>query len=219
MTMTMTMTTFGFLHTADVHVAVFDHLLLDISPADRAVHTVDASLLTDAIERHGVDDDLRTRIGTHLLDLRHHGAVRVVCTCSTIGASSEEVGRTLGLDVTRVDRAMARTAVRRGDRIAIVAALGSTMGPTRALLAETAQAERRRVQLVDAPCLDAWSHFASGNHDGYFAALAAHLASIDASVDVIVLAQASMAPVQDLVALNSIVLSSPRLAVEDLVNR
>jgi hypothetical protein len=211
-------TTFGFLHTAEVHVAVFSRLVGELSPGDRAVHRVDESLLTDARRRHGVDDDLRHRIGVHVQALDSEGARRVVCTCSTIGGPSEEVGRDLGLDVLRVDRPMATIAVSSGHRIAIVAALESTIGPTRALLTETAETAGRPVTIVDAPCLEAWASFEAGDHAGYFAALASHLQTLDGHHDVIVLAQASMAPVEKLVTLTSRLLSSPRTAVEELVN-
>ena len=129
------------------------------------------------------------------------------------------VGRAVGIDVLRVDRPMAEQAVAGGDRIAVVAALASTMAPTRALLRETAAAAGRHVTIVDAPCLAAWSHFEAGELDRYLATLAAHLQSLDEGSDVIVLAQASMAPVQALVSLSSLVLSSPRPAVLALVDQ
>jgi hypothetical protein len=206
-------TTFGFLHTADVHVGVFADLLLEISPDDSAVHVVDESLLADARRRGAVDDDLRARIGRHVRALTDRGAVRVVCTCSTIGGPSEEAGRAVGVEVLRVDRPMADLAVARGDRIAVVAALESTIGPTRALLLETAAAAGRRVTVVDAPCLEAWDHWEAGDPARYVAALASHLEKLDAAFDVIVLAQASMAPVEKLVRLSALVVSSPRPAV------
>ncbi len=211
------MTIFGFLHTADAHVDVFTTLLSELSPEDRAVHIVDADLLTDARRRGGVDDDLRTRIGTRLGALTAQGAVRVVCTCSTIGGPSEEIGRTVGIDVLRVDRPMATIAVTGGDRIAVVAALESTLGPTRDLLAQTADLLGRRVTIIDAPCLEAWSHWEHGALDRYYDTIASHLEGLDDSVDVIVLAQASMAPVEGLVQLTSLVVSSPRTAVSALV--
>lgn len=214
-----TVTAFGFLHTADLHVERFTRLLLDISPDDRPLHIVDPSLLTDAVRRGGVDDDLRARIATHIRALGAQGAARVVCTCSTIGGPSEEIGRTEGVDVLRVDRPMAAAAVAMGGRLAVVAALESTLGPTRALLLETAAAAGRRVTVVDAPCLEAWAFFEAGDHDRYLAAIAAHLVSLDGAFDVIVLAQASMAPAQSLVRLTSPVLSSPRIAVLDIVAR
>ena len=157
----------------------------------------------------GVDDDLRRRIAGHLPELTDGGARRMICTCSTLGAAAEDIGRTSGLDVVRVDRPMAERAVDTGGRIAIVAALESTMAPTRALLAATAGVARRDVELVDAPCLEAWAHFEAGDHRRYLATVAAHVTGLD-DVDVIVLAQASMAPVEDLVDVTPLVLSSPR---------
>jgi hypothetical protein len=211
-------TTFGFLHTADVHVRVFSQLLEEISPDDRAVHLVDADLLTDARRHHGVDEELRRRIATRVESLSAEGAVRVICTCSTIGGPAEEIGREMGVDVLRVDRPMAALAVAGGDTIAVVAALESTIGPTRDLLRSTADSAHRDVTIVDAPCLEAWGHFEAGDHGRYFATLATHLEALDPNVDVIVLAQASMAPVEKLVALSSLVLSSPRPAVMALVS-
>jgi hypothetical protein len=212
-------TTFGFLHTADVHVGSFTRLLDEISPDDRAVHVVDPSLLTDARRRGGVDDDLRVRMGGRVRELSARGAVRVVCTCSTIGGPAEEIGRQIGVPVRRVDRPMARVAVAAGDDIAVVAALEATIEPTHRLLRETADAVGRPVRIVDAPCPAAWSHFEAGDGDRYLATLAAHLESLDDRSDVIVLAQASMAPVEALVRVTALVLSSPRPAVMDLVHR
>jgi hypothetical protein len=209
--------TFGFLHTASVHVRLFTALLAEISPDDTAVHLVDESLLTDARRRHGVDDDLRRRMAGAVTALAAQDAVRVVCTCSTIGGPAEEVGRALGVDVIRVDRPMAERAVAAGPRIAVVAALESTLAPTGDLLRETAGRAGVPVTIVDAPCLDAWHHFEAGDHARYFATVATHLESVDGDVDVIVLAQASMAPVEKLVRLTSLVLSSPRAAVTELV--
>ena len=113
---------------------------------------------------------------------------------------------------------MATIAVRGGDRIAVVAALESTIGPTRDLLAQTADLLGRHVTIIDAPCLEAWSHWERGAVDRY-ATIASHLQALDGTVDVIVLAQASMAPVEGLVQLTSLVVSSPRTAVSALVGR
>jgi hypothetical protein len=152
-------------------------------------------------------------------ELVARGSVRVVCTCSTIGGPAEEIGRPLGVPVRRVDRPMARMAVAAGDRIAVVAALESTIEPTHRLLRETADAVGRPVRIIDAPCPEAWSHFEAGDGDRHLATLAAHLETVDDGCDVIVLAQVSMAPVEALVRLTALVLSSPRPAVMDLVDR
>ena len=209
-------TAYGFLHTAAVHVDRFDALVAELSPGDDALHRVDPDLLAAA--RRGTDGAVvAAAVGAHLDTLAADGAARVLCTCSTLAETAHRVGADHGIDVVRVDRPMAAAAVRLGRRIAVVAALDSTVGPTRALLEDEAQRAGRPVTLVDAPCFAAWNHFEAGDLDRYLAGVAACVEGLDDEVDVIVLAQASMAPVETLVTVGVPVLSSPRPAVAELV--
>ncbi len=201
------MTTIGFLHTADVHVETFRALTAERGHQD--VHLVDASLLADARER-GVDADLETRLANRLRELADQGPDVIVCTCSTLSGHAEKA--TLSVPVLRIDRPMAEAAVAIGGRIAVVAAVESTLAPTRELLLECAP----DADVAMSPCLDAWPMFEAGDQAGYRQAIAAHVRTLDA--DVIILAQASMAGAADLLAdLPIPVLSSPRAAVDKAV--
>ena len=198
------MATIGFLHTADVHVETFHALTAERGHED--VYVVDASLLADA-RVHGVDAELEDRIAARLRELAAQGPDVIVCTCSTLGGVAERM--TLPVPVLRLDRPMAEAAVTIGGRIAVVAAVASTLAPTRDLLLECdADADVRM-----APCLDAWALFEAGDLDGYRRAVAAHVRTLDA--DVIVLAQASLAPAIALLGdFATPVLSSPISAVD-----
>ncbi|GHH87400.1 hypothetical protein GCM10018793_63080 [Streptomyces sulfonofaciens] len=193
------MPTIGFLHTADVHVPTFRALVAEWAPGALSRHVVDESLLADARAGLPYRDRLRERLG-ELADTDV-----VVCTCSTIGATAEQ----LGPRVVRVDRPMAEEAARYA-RIGVVHAVESTLGPTRALLAEAGAG----AGLTDVPCPGAWERFEAGDLHGYHLTVAARAREAAAGVDVLVLAQASMAPVADLLSdLPVPVLASPRLAV------
>lgn len=203
----------GFLHTADVHVESFRQLVRDVAPGCGDLHRVDSELLEDA-RRHGVDDGVRARLRKFLHELAADGSGVVVCTCSTLAADAERMSSEIGVPVLRVDRPMAEAAVAGGGRVAIVVAVESTLRPTLDLLRDSADAAGVHVDLIEAPCLDAWSLFESGHHDGCVARIAAHAREFAAGVDVIVLAQASMAPAAALLKDLAIpVLSSPRPAV------
>lgn len=205
----------GFLHTADVHVATFRDLLADLAPGATDLHAVDADLLADA-RAGGVDGSVRERLAAHVRTLAGGGAQVVVCTCSTLSGDAETLDA--GVPVLRVDRPMAQAAVAGGGRVVVVAALASTLAPTTGLLRECATAAGVTVDLVEAPCLDAWPLFESGDRDGYVRRVAEHVRAVAAAADVIVLAQASMAPAADLVRdLPVPVLSSPRAAVAHAV--
>jgi hypothetical protein len=88
------------------------------------------------------------------------------------------------------------------------------LAPTRGLLEECAAGCGSGAAVVDAPCLQAWALFEGGDHASYHALIARHVRRLADDVDVVVLAQASMAPagafLQDLAIP---VLSSLRLAV------
>jgi hypothetical protein len=107
-------------------------------------------------------------------------------------------------------------------RILVAVALGSTLGPTTDLLRASATAAGRAIAVEVLRCDEAWVLFEAGRREEFAAAIADLVA--DAVVtdrtrevprpDVVVLAQASMAPAAELLTgLGVPVLSSPREAV------
>jgi aspartate/glutamate racemase len=212
------MATIGFLHTSPVHVPTFEALVTELAPETASVAIVDVELL-DRARSSGVDDpELLDRLRLALAELERQGAETIVCTCSTIGAVAEAIGHQQRVPIVRVDRPMAQRAVELGRRIVVVAALESTLDPTRALVesvaAEAGIESDLEVHLVAA----AWKRFEAGDHEGYLTLIANELVEIAERCDVIVLAQASMAAAADRVEVGVPVLSSPRLAVSSLVD-
>ena len=210
------MSTIGFLHTADVHRATFTALVGELAPGAGTVHVVDRSLLADAREQGTIDDALRARLLTGLREVANNSDV-VVCTCSTISGEAEAVANLLDVPIIRVDRPMAEKAVACGSRIAVVAALASTIAPTIALLREVADSQGGALRLSEYVCGEAWTHFEASETDRYLQSIVSTIDAIPGPVDVIVLAQASMASAAGRCRSDVPVLSSPRLAVERAV--
>ncbi len=208
--------TIGFLHTADVHTDTFTGLLAEVSPGRPSTHVVDQGLLAEARRRGGVDEEL-TELLTARLKEAARGASVVVCTCSTISGPAELLSRAAGVPVVRVDRPMAELAVDSGSRIAVVAALRSTVAPTVALLTDVARLQGRTPTIDEVVLPDAWSLFEDGDLSGYAIAIATAVDSLDPRTDVVVLAQASMAAAVPRCTTTAPVLSSPRSAVEAAV--
>lgn len=136
-----------------------------------------------------------------------------MCTCSTIGGLAETVGAGLAVDVVRVDRAMAQRAVEIGGRVVVLAALESAVGPTRDLIDSVARGRGVEVVIVSRLVAGAWERFEAGDISGYHALVAAAIARVGDEVDVVVPAQASMAPAAEVVAVEASVLGSPRAAM------
>lgn len=200
----------AFLHTAQVHVPTFERLVRRIEPGLRVRHVVREELLADA-RVVGVDDaGLVSRVHEAMHEAASEGAKVVVCTCSTIGAIAERTPTGDAFRALRIDRAMADQAVRTGPRVLIAAALESTLAPTKALVLSAAQDAGIAVQPAMLFVEDAWPHFEAGDSVRYIETLASAIRAASAEADVVVLAQASMAPVADALAdLGIDVLSSP----------
>jgi hypothetical protein len=209
----------AFVHTSPVHVATFEGLINAMHPGLKVEHFVEEDLLIDA-QRMGADNPaLVTRVHKAMTSAASTGASLVVCTCSTIGGAAERTP-SKGLFVpVRIDRAMADEAVRLGPKILLVAALESTLGPTKKLLEESAIALGTVIEVEHLVVAGAWTHFLRDDRISYIKAISASISAIAPhTANVIVLAQASMAPAAQ--ALNSLgikILSSPNLGVQSVV--
>lgn len=210
----------AFLHTADAHIPTFADLVERFAPDFGVYHLVDASLLADAMTAGQITDALTARIKERLEEAAGSGAGLVVCTCSTIGGAAEEIGAAAGLPVLRIDRTMAERAVDLGGRILVAACVLSTLGPTCDLLSEVAAARGKQLQMTTLVIDQAWPHFLAGDLAGYHAAVADGLRRGAGDADVVVLAQASMAPAAALCQGHvAEILSSPEMGVRSAIDQ
>ncbi|MET0312374.1 MAG: aspartate/glutamate racemase family protein [Burkholderiaceae bacterium] len=210
----------AFLHTSPVHIATFAGLAAAMAPEFAVTHAVDEALLADARERGTQDPALVRRIHQAMAHAAAGGAAAVVCTCSTIGGVAERTPTGGRYTAVRIDRAMADRAVTLGSEVLVVAALESTLGPTSRLVRESAEALGRAVEIRQFLVEGAWAAFLQDDRASYIAAIASAVRAGHGSSDVIVLAQASMAPAaQALDDLGIPVLASPALGVQAVVDR
>ena len=183
----------GVLHTVPALVPVFQELLTERRGDLDIVHVADGSLLSRAIAS-GITGDVESGIRGHLAALRDAGAAAVLVTCSSIGEAATDAAAAVGVPLVRVDEAMAGEAVARATagsgRILVLATLSATLGPTSRLVQSAAAGADVDVQAqVVADAADARAAGDLATHDRLIAEAIAEAGD----VDVIVLAQASMA--------------------------
>lgn len=209
----------GFLHTVPALAPRFDADLASAVPGSTAVHLVDAELLATAI-RSGVDEHVDAAVAAHIAHLAAEGADAVLVTCSSIGESVEKAAAAAAVPVVRVDTRMAADAVAAagpGGRIVVLATLEATLGPTGRIL-ERAAAEASEPPSVRAHVVpDAASARAAGDVERHDRLVAEAVREAAAEADVIVLAQASMAPAADTAQVDVPVLTSPASALRAVV--
>lgn len=203
----------AFLHTAAVHVPNFTGILRDIAPHVPIRHTVREDLFARALADGSVTGDTRRDTQAEVQRLVADGARVVLCTCSTLGSAAEDTPGVSGARVIRVDRPMAERAVATGRSILLVAAIPTAMATGVALLGEAARGKQQPA-VQELLCAAAWELFQAGDLSGYAAALASAVDERAGANDVVMLAQASMAPAAALVRRSDVeVLTSPDVGV------
>jgi hypothetical protein len=113
---------------------------------------------------------------------------------------------------------MAELAVQKGTEIGVLATVPTTLGPTADLIIEKAKEAGKEVHIHKHLCEGAFQVLMSGDRDKHDRMVLEGALAIAPEVDIIVLAQASMARLAPMLAekTGKEVLSSPRLAVEYL---
>ena len=204
------------IHTSGVMIPVFGELCAELLPEAEVVHVVDESLLKDIIANKGLSKATARRVVGQIISAEQAGADFIVVTCSSIGPAAELGRRLVDVPVMRVDEPMAELAVKKGSQIGVVATLASTLNPT----AELIKAQAKEVEVTTKLCEGAFEAVISGDAVTHDKIVGAGIRELAERVDVIVLAQASMARVVDNLPAGTVkvpILSSPRLAVERLV--
>jgi Asp/Glu/hydantoin racemase len=210
----------GVVHTVSSLVPTFSELAGELLPGIATTVIVDELLLKRTIRDGALDDVTRDRLQNHIAALTDFGVEAVIVTCSSVGALVDEIAAGVDVPVVRVDRAMVERAVSLGSTIGVLATLPTTLAPTAELIKTTAREAGRTVEVVPRLCAGAFAALEIGDRSRHDAIIAAELERLVAEVDVVVLAQASMARIAERLGAGSTpVLSSPRLAMEALTTR
>jgi Asp/Glu/hydantoin racemase len=207
--------TLAFIHTSPVLIPTFAQLAAELLPGVQIYHMVDESLIKNTIAAGSLTKATARRVFHLIESAQQAGAGAALVTCSSIGQAVEFARPLIDIPVLRVDEPMAAAAVVAGRRIGVAATLQTTLEPTLLLLEDTAKRSRKSVDLVPCLCEGAFEALLTGRPDQHDRIVSDALDQLAQDVDVVVLAQASMARVvADLPVNGTTILSSPRLAVE-----
>lgn len=215
----MTKKKLGLLHTSATLVPVFEQLCRAKLPDVSVFNLVDDSLIKDVIACDRLRPQTARRVVQHVAAAEDAGADYILVTCSSIGAAVETAASVASVPVLRVDQPMADRAVAAGRRIGVIATLRTTLAPTADLIERRAAAAGKNVELTARLCEGAFDALMSGDAARHDAMVAVALRELIAEVDVIALAQASMARVVetlDAADRRVPILASPPLAIEYL---
>ena len=204
-------------HTARSLVDKFTDLCHTAMPDVDVVHVVDESLIQDTIAAGQLTPATSRRLADHIAQAEAAGADTILVTCSSVGPAVDAARPQIHVPLLRVDQPMADRAVSMAHRIGVIATLSTTLEPTTALVHARAAAHGRSVEVVTYLCEGAFQALQAGDVATHDRMVRAGLAELGSQVEVIILAQASMARVADQIPEQERIvpiLSSPQLGVE-----
>lgn len=182
----------AFLHTGAVVIAPVMELAERLLPDAMTINYLDDKIVAD-LGDEARSDSVGARLEGLVRVARSAGADAVMLTCSSISAYAAPIAERVGIPVLRIDEAMADRAVEGAQRIAVLATLPTTLGPTTALIAERAALAEKSPVIVSEVVEGAFAAVSGGDRATHDALVAAAIERLAVSADVVVLAQASMA--------------------------
>jgi len=190
--------------------AVFAELL----PECRLVNILDDGIIAE-LQGGGITPAIARRLTQYYHQAEDMGADVIFSTCSSVSEVAAAARAFVRVPIVQIDESMAEQAVSRYGAIGVLATLPTTLGPTVRLMQTTAARLGRQVSLVQGLAEGAYDALVAGRPEEHDRRLAETARGLADRVDALVLAQGSMARMEEgLAALTGRpVFSSPRLGV------
>lgn len=189
--------TLGLIHTSATLVPIFQQLCEEHLKGVKVFNIVDDSLIKDVIAKGKLTSQTARRVVDYVGSAEVAGADHILVTCSSIGAAVEASASLTNVPVLRVDQPMADLAIKTGSKIGVVATLPTTLGPTTDLVERRAKVLGKSVSVTSRLCEGAFEALMGGDPQKHDQMVSEALKELSTQVDVILLAQASMARVVD----------------------
>jgi len=186
----------ALIHTSPAAIAPLMRFYTEAAPEFEITNLLDDGLLRLlAAKEHATVERRLAEMLT--VAVRTYGAELSMVTCSSVTLGMvEKLAPLFDLPVLKIDYPMAREAVGAGRRIGIAATFPPTIVPTSQLISEAAAEAGTPVELVQEVVPGAYDALLSGDDEAHDELLCAGVERLAAArVDVIVLAQISMARV------------------------
>lgn len=210
------------IHTSMVFLTVdtnIQDLIGELGPDDEVTHFVDSGVLASVIKDGSITEHSQARIRHLAQAAEESGADVIFSACSSLGPAIDAAKDHVSTPIVKIDDAMTTLAANSAERVGVLATVPSTLPPTVALI-RAAATPPHHVEVVEHLCEGAFDILMGGDRERHDAMVLQAARELAPQVDLLVLAQASMARLAPSLqaALGTQVLSSPRAGVENLIS-
>jgi len=180
---------------------------------------IDDSIVREIIANNStISAGIVKRVCMYIVSGEMSGAELIVICCSTIAGIADTARSLVSIPVMGIDEPMAERAVKEGNKVMVLATMPSTLSPSLRLLRKTSERMNRSVKIDSILCKEARDHLDAGAPERHDATLMNEIERALGTYDLVILAQASMSRVCDLLSDTDRkrVLTSPPIAVESI---
>lgn len=210
------MKTVAAIYTAHALIEPTKKLFAELMPDQRLINLFDDSLIPDVMNAgNSVTTDVRRRMLAYCGACEDMGADVILSTCSSMGDVVDQIRPFTRVPILKIDEAMVRLGVEKGSSIAVMMTNPTTMVPTIRLVRTIAEKLGKQVNIIEGLADGAFQALLDGKPEVHNELLLQAAIAVSGEADVILLAQGSMAALQENIAraTGKTVLSSPRLGV------
>lgn len=191
-------------------------LCSEILPGVTVYQIIDDSLIREINGNGGPTYGVRRRLYQYYQQAESLGVDVILNQCSSVGEVADEIRPFIRVPIVKIDEAMAEKAVTLGRRIAVVATVPTTVGPSVRLLEQKAREASREIEIEIHLIKDAMMILIEkGDAETHNRMALREVETAARSCDAVVLAQGSMTVLlPPLGHIQKPVLTSPRLGIE-----
>ncbi|MDB6141653.1 MAG: Asp/Glu/hydantoin racemase [Pseudomonas sp.] len=214
----------AFVHTVGFLVENFRERMRTQLPDVDCFHSLNESLLQDLL-RGAPQAEVYRRVVEQIMLVADADADAapdlIVVTCSSTSPAVDIARGLVSQPVLKIDDAMASLAVSSGPRVGLLCTATSTVEPSSALLRAHAKQQGAEISIEVLLQAEAYKALMAGDRAAHDEIIEAAAKAMLGKVDVLVLAQASLAHLQERIAasLPIPVLASPQLLMDDIARR
>lgn len=185
----------AMLHTSSATLAMMQQLIADIMPEVEVMHLVEESMIKQVMKAGGVTPNIAARIADYVHIAEKADCDIFITACSSIGTAVEQCQFLTPLQLARIDSAMVKEAIEKGERIAVLATVATTLKPTLDYVQRKIQESGKPRAVTPILMEEAFHALLAGEMDTHDRIVADGLKAAFSQADVVMLAQASMARV------------------------
>jgi len=186
----------GLIHSTRLVVDPVHQVVSSQCPDAEIIHIVDEGILKVLFELGEINERITDWLGRLVNSAAETGADMAVLSCSSLSPAVNDVREKISIPFLKIDEPMAEQAVRTADRIGLVATNHTTPKPSTMLIEEVAQRLGKEVVIVPRVQADAFLKLNQGDVDGHDQVVIQAVEELLLDVDVVLLAQISIARVK-----------------------